>query len=207
MPCLMEDSYRTITACSEGLYSEKRSKFIAVAVPVTTLDEVKEALELYRKRYCDARHLCYAYMLGPQRNDWRVNDNGEPSGTAGRPILGQINSHNLTDILILVVRYFGGIKLGTPGLTAAYKTAAAEAIAAATVVERVITAEVAVRFPYAALNEVLHLVREAGAEVAERTFEADCSLRLAIKRSGVEHLKELLHHYSVEHGGCILIEE
>ena len=119
-----EDVYRTIAAPAEGIYTEKRSKFIAIALPVRTVDEVKALLEEYQKKYYDARHVCYAYMLGPQRKDFRANDNGEPSGTAGKPILGQINSNELTDILIIVVRYFGGIKLGTSGLIVAYKAAA-----------------------------------------------------------------------------------
>lgn len=124
----MEDTYKTIARTSEGLYKEKMSKFISFAVPVSTLDEVKENLEIYQKKYYDARHICWAYMLGHQRVDFRSNDNGEPSGTAGKPILGQINSFGLTNILIVVIRYFGGIKLGTSGLIVAYREAAAEAI-------------------------------------------------------------------------------
>ena len=131
---MSEDTYKTISAPSEGIYTEKRSKFIAIALPVRTVDEVKSHLEVYQKKYYDARHVCYAYMLGPERKDFRANDNGEPSGTAGKPILGQINSNELTDILIIVVRYFGGIKLGTSGLIVAYKAAAAEAIAVAEVI-------------------------------------------------------------------------
>ena len=130
------DSYLTIKEQAEGQYSEKRSKFLAFAFPVSTVEEVKALLAEYQKKYYDARHVCYAYMLGPERTEFRANDNGEPSGTAGKPILGQINSNNLTNILILVVRYFGGIKLGTSGLIVAYRAAAAEAIAAATVIEK-----------------------------------------------------------------------
>ncbi|KAA6336079.1 IMPACT family member YigZ [termite gut metagenome] len=121
---MQEDTYRTISATAEGIYAEKRSKFTAFAIPVHDVEEVKTHLEYYQKKYFDARHLCYAYILGHERKDFRVNDNGEPSGTAGRPILGQINSHALTNILVIVVRYFGGIKLGTSGLITAYKTAA-----------------------------------------------------------------------------------
>lgn len=124
----MEDTYKTIARTSEGLYKEKMSKFISFAVPVSTLDEVKENLEIYQKKYYDARHICWAYMLGHQRVDFRSNDNGEPSGTAGKPILGQINSFGLTNILIVVIRYFGGIKLGTSGLIVAIREAAVEAI-------------------------------------------------------------------------------
>ena len=135
---MSEDTYKTIVAPAEGIYTEKRSKFIAMAFPVRTVDEIKVHLEACQKKYYDARHVCYAYMLGHERKDFRANDNGEPSGTAGKPILGQINSNELTDILIVVVRYFGGIKLGTSGLIQAYKAAAAEAIAAAEFVERTV---------------------------------------------------------------------
>lgn len=143
-----EDTYKTIVEPSEGIYTEKRSKFIAIALPVRTLDEIKAHLETYQKKYYDARHVCYAYMLGAARKDFRANDNGEPSGTAGKPILGQINSNELTDILIIVVRYFGGIKLGTSGLIVAYKAAAAEAISAATIIEKTVDEEVTVMFEY-----------------------------------------------------------
>ena len=124
----MEDTYKTITEPSEGIYTEKRSKFIAIALPVRTHEEIKAHLEVYQKKYYDARHVCYAYMLGHERKDFRANDNGEPSGTAGKPILGQINSNELTDILIIVVRYFGGIKLGAGGLVRAYTKSASEVI-------------------------------------------------------------------------------
>ena len=143
---MVQDTYKTIADVSEGLYTEKRSKFIAVALPVKTVEEIKEHLEVYQKKYYDARHVCYAYMLGHERKDFRANDNGEPSGTAGKPILGQINSNELTDILVIVVRYFGGIKLGTSGLIVAYKAAAAEAIAAATILEKTVDDEVTVLF-------------------------------------------------------------
>ena len=145
---MIEDTYKTIVAPAEGLYTEKRSKFIAIALPVSTVEEVKEQLDVYQKKYYDARHVCYAYMLGPERKDFRANDNGEPSGTAGKPILGQINSNGLTNILIIVVRYFGGIKLGTSGLIVAYRTAASEAIVAATVIEKTVDEEVTVLFEY-----------------------------------------------------------
>ena len=138
----MEDTYKTIEGQSESVYTEKRSKFIAIAIPVRTLAEIKQYLEEYQKKYYDARHVCYAYMLGAERKDFRANDNGEPSGTAGKPILGQINSNELTDILVIVVRYFGGIKLGTSGLIVAYRTAAAQAIAEATVIEKTVDQDV-----------------------------------------------------------------
>ena len=124
---MADDSYKTIKQVAEGYYTEKRSRFISYAIPVRTVEEVKEQLEKYRKQYYDARHVCWAYMLGPERQTFRANDDGEPSSTAGKPILGQINSNELTDLLIVVVRYFGGIELGTSGLIVAYRTAAAEA--------------------------------------------------------------------------------
>ena len=133
----MDDTYKTITKQSESIYTEKRSKFIAIAIPVQTIEEVKAQLDCYQKKYYDARHVCYAYMLGAERKNFRANDNGEPSGTAGKPILGQINSFELTDILVIVVRYFGGIKLGTSGLIVAYRTATSQALSAAEIIEKI----------------------------------------------------------------------
>ena len=158
----MDDTYKTITKQSESIYTEKRSKFIAIAIPVQTIEEVKAQLDCYQKKYYDARHVCYAYMLGPQRKDFRANDNGEPSGTAGKPILGQINFNELTDILIIVVRYFGGIKLGTSGLIVAYKAAAAEALAAAEVVEKTVDECIRFWFEYPFMNDVMRVVKEEG---------------------------------------------
>ena len=180
---MTSDTYQTIAAPSEGIYTEKRSKFIAMALPVHTVDEVKTMLDTYQKKYYDARHVCYAYMLGPERKDFRSNDNGEPSGTAGKPILGQINSHNLTDILVIVVRYFGGIKLGTSGLITAYRTAASEAISAATVVEKTVDEEVTFFFEYSMMNDVMRIVKEEGPSIVSQGYDTDCSMTLRIRRS------------------------
>lgn len=188
----MDDSYKTIAARSEGLYTEKRSKFIAMAIPVRTLDEVKEHLTAINKQYYDARHACYAYVLGPERKDFRANDNGEPSGTAGRPILGQINSLELTDILLVVVRYFGGIKLGTSGLYAAYKEAAAEALKAAAIIEKTVDEDIAIRFEYPFINEVMRIVKEEGPELVSQGFDNDCLMTLRIRRSLMPRLKARL---------------
>lgn len=188
----MDDSYKTIAARSEGLYTEKRSKFIAMAIPVRTLDEVKEHLTAINKQYYDARHACYAYVLGPERKDFRANDNGEPSGTAGRPILGQINSLELTDILLVVVRYFGGIKLGTSGLYAAYKEAAAEALRAAAIIEKTVDEDVVIRFEYPFMNEVMRIVKEEGPELVSQGFDNDCLMTLRIRRSLMPRLKARL---------------
>ena len=186
------DTYKTIASLAEGIYTEKRSKFIAMALPVRTLDEIKEHLEKYQKQYYDARHVCYAYMLGHERKDFRANDNGEPSGTAGKPILGQINSNELTDILVVVVRYFGGIKLGTNGLIQAYKAAAAEAIAAAEVIEKTVDDEVEVAFEYPFMNDVMRIVKEEEPQLVSQSYDMDCLMRLRIRRSLMPRLRERL---------------
>lgn len=179
----MEDTYKTIEGQSEAVYTEKRSKFIAIAIPVRTLTEVKAHLEEYQKKYYDARHVCYAYMLGAERKEFRANDNGEPSGTAGKPILGQINSNELTDILIIVVRYFGGIKLGTSGLIVAYRTAAAQAIAEATTIENTVDQDVKIVFEYPFMNDVMRIVKEEAPEILEQSYDMDCIMRLRIRKS------------------------
>lgn len=189
---MTNDTYKTIAAPSEGIYTEKRSKFIATALPVRTVEEVKAHLDAFQKKYYDARHVCYAYMLGPERLDFRANDNGEPSGTAGKPILGQINSNELTDLLVIVVRYFGGIKLGTSGLIVAYRTAAAEALAAATVVERTVDESVRFLFEYPFMNDVMRIVKEEGPELVEQGYDTDCSMTLRIRRSLMPRLRSRL---------------
>lgn len=189
---MVQDTYKTIADVSEGLYTEKRSKFIAVALPVKTVEEIKEHLEVYQKKYYDARHVCYAYMLGHERKDFRANDNGEPSSTAGKPILGQINSNELTDILVIVVRYFGGIKLGTSGLIVAYKAAAAEAIAAATILEKTVDDEVTVLFEYPFMNDVMRIVKEEEPEIVDQLYDMDCRMTLRIRRSCMPRLRERL---------------
>ena len=181
---MSEDTYKTIATPSEGIYTEKRSKFIAIALPVRTVEEVKAHLETYQKKYYDARHVCYAYMLGHERKDFRANDNGEPSGTAGKPILGQINSNELTDILIVVVRYFGGIKLGTSGLIVAYK--------AATVIEKTVDETVTVLFEYPFMNDVMRIVKEEEPELSEQSYDMDCRMTLRIRQSMMPRLRARL---------------
>ena len=162
---MADDSYKTIKQVAEGYYTEKRSRFISYAIPVRTVEEVKEQLEKYRKQYYDARHVCWAYMLGPERQTFRANDDGEPSSTAGKPILGQINSNELTDLLIVVVRYFGGIELGTSGLIVAYRTAAAEAIAAAEIEERTVDEDITVVIQNPYKNRIIRIVIELNPEI------------------------------------------
>ncbi|MBR8709371.1 IMPACT family protein [Bacteroides pyogenes] len=189
---IAEDTYKTIAGLSEGIYTEKRSKFIAIALPVRNLEEVKQHLDTYQKKYYDARHVCYAYMLGAERKNYRANDNGEPSGTAGKPILGQINSNELTDILIIVVRYFGGIKLGTSGLIVAYKAAAAEAIASAMIIEKTIDEEVTVWFEYPFMNDIMRIVKEEEPVILNQSYDMDCCMTLRIRRSMMPKLRARL---------------
>ncbi len=187
-----DDMYKTIEGTAAGEYTEKRSKFLAFAHPVRTVEEVKTWVEQYQKKYYDARHCCYAYMLGAERKDFRANDNGEPSGTAGKPILGQINSNELTDILIVVVRYFGGIKLGTSGLIQAYKAAAAEAIGAAHIIEKTVDAEVSFFFEYPFMNQVMRIVKEESPTIVGQGYDNDCSMTLRIRKSLMPRLTERL---------------
>lgn len=189
---MADDSYKTIKALSEGYYTEKRSRFISYAIPVRTVEEVKAQVEKYRKQYYDARHVCWAYMLGPERTVFRANDDGEPSSTAGKPILGQIRSNELTDILVVVIRYFGGIELGTSGLIVAYRTAAAEAIAAAEVEERTVDEEVTVAFEYPYLNGIMRIVKEENPVIVSQQFEMDCKMTLRIRKGAMERLKARL---------------
>lgn len=186
------DIYYTIAKATEGLYTEKRSKFLAFAYPVSSIDEVNIHLESCRKKYFDARHVCYAYMLGPERNVFRANDNGEPSSTAGKPILGQINSAGLTDILIVVVRYFGGIKLGTSGLIVAYRTAAAEAISAAERIEKTIDETILFNFEYPFLNDVMRIVKDMNPTILLQSYNSDCQMKLRIRRSLMSRLHDKL---------------
>lgn len=189
---MINDSYKTIKATAKGFYSEKRSRFISYAIPVRTVGEVKEEIEKYRKEYYDARHVCWAYMLGPDRNTFRANDDGEPSSTAGKPILGQINSNEMTDILIIVIRYFGGIELGTSGLIVAYRSAAADAIASAEIEERTVDEEVTVVFEYPYLNGIMRIVKEDNPVIVSQHFEMDCEMTLRIRKSEMERLKNRL---------------
>ena len=174
----MSDFYKTLKGCSQGLYKEKMSKFISFAMPVATADEARAAVKRYQNEYHDARHVCWAYMLGTERTDYLSNDNGEPSGTAGKPILGQINSYGLTNVLIVVVRYFGGIKLGTSGLIAAYREAARLAIEEGTILECHEQAQVSFTFPYLSMNAVMQLAKGGDVRIVDQQFDNTCSMTL-----------------------------
>ena len=185
----MIDIYKTIKDKSEGTYTELRSKFLAFAHPVSTVEEAMALVEQYQKKYYDAGHVCWAYMIGADRETFRSNDNGEPSGTAGKPILGQINSNDLTDIIILVVRYFGGVKLGTSGLIVAYRTAAAEAISAATIEERQVEATYDFTFEYPLMTAVMKVVRDMNARILEQSYDMDCRMSVSIRKGLPDELK------------------
>lgn len=191
------DEYFTIKDnISEGFYSEKRSKFLAFAFHVTTEEEIKELVSEYRKKYYDARHVCWAYMLGAQRTEFRANDDGEPSSTAGKPILGQINKNELTDILIIVVRYYGGVNLGTSGLIVAYRTAAAEAIANAEVIKLYDEEVVTYDFPYVMMNDVMKIIKDMSPRIVNQTYDNTCEIQLSIRKSQAPLLKSRLEKLS-----------
>ena len=194
----MTDEFKTIKNTSEGFYSEKRSKFLAFAHHVETVEEVKEIIAQYRKKYYDARHVCYAYMLGPEREEFRANDDGEPSSTAGKPILGQINSNELTDILVVVVRYYGGVNLGTSGLIIAYREATADAIAHAEVVTRQVEELVTYSFAYPLMNDVMRIVKDMNPRIVSQTYDNTCQICLSIRKSEAEQLKSRLAKLSFE---------
>ncbi len=188
----MSDTFHTIAAPSEAVFTEKRSKFLAFTYPVTTVDEVKAHVAELSKKYFDARHVCWAYMLGPARTEFRANDNGEPSGTAGKPILGQINSLELTNVLVAVVRYFGGIKLGTSGLIVAYRQAARMALDEAQIIECHETSDVSFAYPYMVMNDVMKISRMAGVTVIESTFDNSCTMKLRVELDLLDRIKSQL---------------
>lgn len=189
------DSYKTIdeTIIGEGYYTEKRSKFLAYAHHVETVDQAKNIIAGYRKKYYDARHCCFAYVLGPNGEEFRANDDGEPSSTAGKPIMGQITSHELTNILICVIRYYGGVNLGTGGLIAAYRTAASDAIDHSKIVTRLVEEQVVFRFTYPMMNGVMGIVKDMQPKIISQTFDNDCEIVLSIRKSQAEELRNRLN--------------
>ena len=195
----MIDEYKTITdIIGEGYYTEKRSKFLAFAHHVSSVDEVKEIVGAYRKKYYDARHCCYAYMLGPERQEFRANDDGEPSSTAGKPILGQINKAELTDILVVVIRYFGGVKLGTSGLIVAYREATIDVLSHCEEVTKQVEEIVTYDFTYPMMNDVMRIVKEMNPRIVDQQFDNTCSIQLSIRKSEAEQLRTRLKKLSFE---------
>lgn len=185
---MSNDTYKTISQQSEGLYKEKGSKFITYAYPVSTEEEIKEHIAKLKKEYYDARHHCYAYMLGADKKNFRANDDGEPSSTAGKPILGQILSNDLTNILIVVVRYFGGTKLGASGLIHAYKTAAADAISNAEILDKTVNDIYDIHFDYLVMNDIMKIIKDEKPEQLGQDFNLTCKITLSIRQSEVERL-------------------
>lgn len=194
----MEDSYKTINGIGEGYYTEKRSKFLAFAHHVETPEQVKDIVEAYRKKYYDARHCCFAYMLGPDQSVFRANDDGEPSSTAGKPILGQIKSRELTDILVCVIRYYGGVNLGTGGLIVAYREAAADALEHCEIEERLVEEQITYPFSYPMMNGVMKIVKDMDARIVSQKFEIDCEIVLSIRKSLAPELQARLKQLSFQ---------
>ncbi|MGY6545472.1 MAG: IMPACT family protein [Cyclobacteriaceae bacterium] len=186
----MKDTYLTISTPSEGFYKEKGSKFLAFAFPVSTEDQIKDSLEELRKKYYDTRHHCYAYMLGKDMEVFRSNDDGEPNHSAGDPILGQIRSANLTDVLIVVVRYFGGTKLGVGGLITAYKAAASDAISNASILEKIVYRSLALTVDYSEMNEVMRIIKEFDLNVSQQVMELKCTFHLEVRENDYNQVRE-----------------
>lgn len=195
----MADTYKTVSKeVCEGFYSEKRSKFLAFVHHVDSVDEAMAIVKEYRKKYYDARHCCYAYVLGPDRADFRANDDGEPSSTAGKPILGQLNRLELTDVLVVVIRYYGGVNLGTGGLIVAYRTATEDALSKAVIEEKFVEERITYRFTYPMINAVMRVVKETGARIVSQSFDNDCEIVLSIRQSLAEGLQASLDKLSFE---------
>ena len=189
---MFEDSYKTIAKPAEGSYSEKRSKFLAYAFPVQNEQEVKQRLAEIQKKHWDARHHCYAYILGPHKDAYRLNDNGEPSGTAGRPIYGQLLSKDLTNTLVIVVRYFGGIKLGVSGLQNAYKVAAKEALDTAVIEERTIQEQYRVVFEYAKMDDIMQILKDPEIQVLDRQSDMRCTYTISVRQREADRVTAAL---------------
>ncbi len=188
----MNDIYTTIEGTAEGYYTEKRSKFYAFAHHVTTADEVRELNQMYRKKYYDARHVCYAYRLGAEGKEYRANDDGEPSSTAGKPILGVLLSADVSDVVIFVIRYYGGVNLGTGGLIVAYREAAHDAMEHAAKMERQVEESIIWNFAYPQMNAVMRVVKDMDARIVAQDFQTSCSITLSIRRSLMPQLKQRL---------------
>ena len=188
----MEDVFKTIKETTKAQITEKKSKFIAYAVPIQNTTEVKDIVEKYRKEYYDARHVCWAYAIGADRTEFRANDDGEPSGTAGKPILGQINSNELTNVIVLVIRYFGGIKLGTSGLISAYKSAASEVINSCEIIEKTVDLTISVTFEYPFLNDVMKIIKDLEPTIINQQFDMNCFMKLQIRKANYQQLVERL---------------
>jgi uncharacterized YigZ family protein len=195
---MQSDEFKTISISGKGIYTEKRSKFLAFSHHISSVDEAMDIIANYRKKYYDARHVCYAYVLGTDHCTFRANDDGEPSSTAGKPILGQINNHELTDILIIVIRYYGGINLGTSGLIVAYRTAATEAINASTIITKLKEETITYKFKYPMMNSVMRVIKDLNPRIVSQNFDNACEVVLAIRKSKAKELLQKLNNLDFE---------
>ena len=185
---MKSDSYKTIISSSQGIYKEKGSRFFSLAIPVSNQKEIKPLIDKIKKEHHEAKHHCYAYMIGQERIIWRVNDDGEPSGTAGRPILGQINSFGLTNIIIVVSRYFGGTLLGVSGLINAYRTSASTALQNADIVEKTLQEYYEITYPYISMNEVMKIIKEENIGQSDQSFDLECRIKVFFRASAKEEI-------------------
>ncbi len=190
------DTFKSISKPSTGIYKELGSKFLSFAYPINSEDEIKDILASIRKRYFDARHHCYAYRIGREGENWRANDDGEPSSTGGKPILGQLLSNELSDVLIVVVRYFGGTKLGVPGLIRAYRSAAADAIANSEIIDKTLMRELVISFDYVQMNDIMKIIKDLQAEITEQQFDNLCQLKLRIREGNLGRFSEMITDYN-----------
>ena len=190
---LIQDSYKSIAAEAKGLFKDNGSRFIAHAYPVETEEEVKEIVAALKKEYYDARHHVYAYRLGYKGDRFRANDDGEPSGSSGRPVLGQIDSYGLSDVLVVVVRYFGGIKLGIPGLIRAYRTSTADALANAEIIEKIASKMYRAHFGYMSMNSVMKVFKDMGLEQKNQKFDMECTMDTSVRLSQVDTFLERMN--------------
>jgi uncharacterized YigZ family protein len=191
------DSYKTISRPSTGVYKELGSKFLSFAYPISDDEEIKEIISTLRKDYHDARHHCYAYRIGPEGEIWRANDDGEPSSSAGRPILGQLLSYQLSDVLVVVVRYFGGTKLGVPGLIRAYKSATVDAIENSEIIEKIVMKSLTFTYDYLRMNDIMKLIRDFSAEIEDQQFDNICRLTAKVKRGDFERFRIELESFAI----------
>jgi len=198
----MTDTFFTLKTLCEGIYKDKGSKFLSFAMPIADSKTAIETVKEYRKRFYDARHVCFAFKIGTENPEIRTNDDGEPSGTAGQPILGQINSANLTNVLIIVVRYFGGVLLGTGGLRLAYKNATVDALKNGKIIEQIIENQIIIKFLYSFLNNILKIIKYYNLRIISQKIETDCTIQIAVRKS----LTEIVTQKFTEYGDCVILQ-
>jgi uncharacterized YigZ family protein len=189
---MKSDTYKTLKKPSHGIFKAKGSKFLAFAFPVLSINDIKPLLDEYRRKYHDARHQCYAYIIGADKSIWRANDDGEPSGTAGKPIMGQINSFGLTNVLVIVIRYFGGTLLGTSGLINAYKSASYDSFVNAEIIECTVNEYYKIEFPYSSINSIMKIIKDEDLNQSDQVFELNCSMKISFRISSKDRILKKL---------------